>query len=240
MAGRPRHTSARLRNQSSSLQPGHSALQVLTQPSVRLIEPSPRVFRSASQPAHTDNGNGGPIPINFSASDMANENEMCPLCTIQVHDDGPGLFCEKCCSWFHTQCLFITDDEYRNLQGSNDAWFCDHCKSVLANRIKWANYEGESAISHAIRAAYSEIVCWRKNLFLLPRGKAAADFIKELSRLINLFVHKTKWERLALPLTFIFMPIMLQKPSKKSKARDHVKYLASRLEKWSRSRCIDG
>ena len=30
----------------------------------------------------------------------------------------------------------------------------------------------------------------------------------------------------------IFMPIMLQKPSKKSKAKDHARYLATRLERW--------
>ena len=30
----------------------------------------------------------------------------------------------------------------------------------------------------------------------------------------------------------IFMPLMLQKPSSKSKARDHVKYLEKRLKYW--------
>ena len=35
-------------------------------------------------------------------------------------------------------------------------------------------------------------------------------------------------------LVHIFMPIMLQKPSAKSKARDHSKYLAQRLEKWTK------
>ena len=87
-----------------------------TQPAVRVVEPSPRVIQGASQPAHFHNNqNGGPISINLNV-DPANENEKCPLCTLYVQDDGPGLFCEKCCTWFHPQCLFITEEE---LQASN-------------------------------------------------------------------------------------------------------------------------
>ena len=47
-----------------------------------------------------------------------------------------------------------------------------------------------------------------------------------------MFVNKTKWERLALPLVHIFIPIMLQLPSPKSKPRENAKYLTSRLERW--------
>ena len=45
-------------------------------------------------------------------------------------------------------------------------------------------------------------------------------------------VDKTKWERLALPLVHIFIPLMLQNPSPKSKPRVHSKYLTLRLTKW--------
>ena len=68
---------------------------------------------------------------------------------------------------------------------------------------------------------------------LVPRGKAGKDFITELTRIINLFVYATPWEGLALPLLHIFIPMMLQKPSSKSKAKDHAKYLKERLIKWS-------
>ena len=39
-------------------------------------------------------------------------------------------------------------------------------------------------------------------------------------------------------LLHIFMPIILQKPSAKSKARDHSKYLAQRLEKWTKGELV--
>ena len=66
----------------------------------------------------------------------------------------------------------------------------------------------------------------------MPRGKSGEKFIKELTRLLYLFVNKTAWESLSLQLVHIFIPIMLQKPSYKSKARDNAKYLLDRLEKW--------
>ena len=35
---------------------------------------------------------------------------------------------------------------------------------------------------------YSDIVCWKKNLFLLPSGKAIKDFVVEVSRLLQALV----------------------------------------------------
>ena len=54
-----------------------------------------------------------------------------------------------------------------------------------------------------------------------------------MTRLINLFNLPTKWSRIALAKLHIFIPLMLQKPSSKSKAKDHVKYLDRRLKLWN-------
>ena len=69
-------------------------------------------------------------------------------------------------------------------------------------------------------------------MFLVPRGKVGNAFIHELSRLISLFNDKTEWESVALRLVFIFIPMMLQKPSKNSWAKDHTIYLDKRLNLW--------
>ena len=69
-------------------------------------------------------------------------------------------------------------------------------------------------------------------MFLVPRGKVGNAFIYELSRLISLFNDKTEWESVALRLVFIFIPMMLQKPSKNSRAKDHTIYLDKRLNLW--------
>ena len=56
--------------------------------------------------------------------------------------------------------------------------------------------------------------------------------LKSSLSLINHFANKTPWQRLAVLLVHVFIPLMLQKPSSKSKPRDHTKYLKSRLERW--------
>ena len=69
---------------------------------------------------------------------------------------------------------------------------------------------------------------------MLPRGKAARDFLTELTRLINLFTFDTKWKPLALKFVHVFIPIMLQKPSPRSKAANNAKYLKDRLQMWEK------
>ena len=127
--------------------------------------------------------------------------------------------------------------DYFDEPNNDESWICRSCKQAEANQprtIYWGkSYKAEHDIETAINHAYKEIVGWTKNLFLLPRGNAGKNFICELTRLINMFVNKTAHERLSLCLVHIFMPIMLQKPSAKSKARDHSKYLAQRLVKWT-------
>ena len=45
-------------------------------------------------------------------------------------------------------------------------------------------------------------------------------------------MNDTKWKSLSLTLVHIFIPVMLQKPSAKSKAKQHVKYLSKCLQLW--------
>ena len=93
--------------------------------------------------------------------------------------------------------------------------------------------EGETSITNQIKLAYKEITKWKKNIFSLPRGKSGMDFLTRslLDYCISLWI-KTKWERIALSLVNIFIPLMMQKPSQRSKACDHTKYLSARHEKW--------
>ena len=195
---------------------------MLSQPVPRIMQPSPSVIRRISR---SQMQLGRPIALNVEVLN-------CPMCTLVVNDNDKALCCDLCSAWYHANCLLISEDEYNSMSGTPEKWFCDHCSSMRANKIRWGSFDGEDNISREINLAYQEIITWRKNLFTLPRGKSGTDFIKELTRLLYLFVDKTKWENIALSLVHIFIPLMLQKPSKKSKARDHTKYLMSRLEKW--------
>ena len=246
----PRETSA-VSQQSSSIPSMRPPNQPLTQPntvsSPIVIHPSPRnALRSRSE-GGDGTVDGGSVPhvdpLSFphtpSAAQTSHENVIngilsCPFCAVDVIDHDSALCCEQCHTWTHSGCLFMSEEEYDSWKLSPDSWFCDHCRAIRANRLKWGALAGETEISSEVRSAYEKIITWRKNFFTLPRGKAGSDFLKELTRLIHLFTDCTSWERLSLGLVHVFVPIMLQKPSKKSKAKDHAKYLAARLEKWTK------
>ena len=106
------------------------------------------------------------------------------------------------------------------------------CLLRKSNNVTWGDMVGELLIKNELTLIYDEIIRWKKNLFQLPRGGSAEKFIKELTRLIYLFVNKTAWKKVALQMVHVFIPLMLQKPSINSKARDHSKYLLTRLQSW--------
>ena len=113
------------------------------------------------------------------------EDVNCPICRVDVTQDVDGILCEMCHTWSHRTCLFMSEETFNNLYNSTESWQCATCLSIKSNKIKWGAVEGEEAIKAKIKSVYEEIITWRKNLFLVPRGKAGTDFIKELTRIIK-------------------------------------------------------
>ena len=144
-------------------------------------------------------------PIAEAEEETSDPN--CPVCREEVENGQPGICCDLCKSWHHRGCLHMTEAIYEELQASTDPWYCMRCLAIKGNKISWGTMEGEETITATIAETYKEVTTWKKNLFLLPRGKAGTDFIVELTRLINLFINDTKWSRIALPLVHIFIPI---------------------------------
>ena len=108
-------------------------------------------------------------------------------------------------------------------------------QTLLPSRdIEWGDMKGIQEIKHKIEATHQKIIVWQKNTFEPPRNSTGKDLIKELTRLINLYNSKTVWEPVALHLVTIFLPIMLQKPSSRSKNCDHSRYLKQRLDLWKK------
>ena len=73
---------------------------------------------------------------------------------------------------------------------------------------------------------------WRRNLFQVPTGKAGRLFIEKLTKTIVNFTSSTALEEVALTMTMIMPALLLQKPSRKSKTKEHVAYLDKRLKWW--------
>ena len=97
----------------------------------------------------------------------------------------------------------------------------------------WNNIVTGEQVCDFLISAYDEVVHWGPNVFLIPYGKAGKHFIKELARLYQAFAEDTALSSIALMACSVLQPLLLQKPYKQSKAKDHSAHLLRRLELWN-------
>ena len=83
-----------------------------------------------------------------------------------------------------------------------------------------------------IDGIYENIVRWMKNLFMLPSGKAGKEFIRLNTEWMNIFNNHGIFQAIALKVVMVLPGLLLQKPSSKSKAKEHTKLLEERLRLW--------
>ena len=67
---------------------------------------------------------------------------------------------------------------------------------------------------------------------MVPTGAGGKKFIDEISRLVNLWTNDTQLVNIALKAIHVIPALLVQKPSKASKAKDHLKALERRLRLW--------
>ena len=109
---------------------------------------------------------------------------------------------------------------------------------LASANFQWGLLNGEE-FAHAIQCAYSEIVHWRRNVFLVPSGKAGKQFIRQITSLFLAFAQGAALESVALQAVMVACALLLQKPHSTSKCRDHVSALERRLRAWTNGD-IDG
>ena len=97
----------------------------------------------------------------------------------------------------------------------------------------WGNSLKGNDILKAVNDAYSKTIKWKINLFKIPSGKSGKGFIEEMSKIVGYYINGTGMEEVAIKLLMIMPPLLLQKPSKKSKTKMHVEYLEKRLKWWT-------
>ena len=96
----------------------------------------------------------------------------------------------------------------------------------------WGNLSSPE-FDKLLDTTYDEVVHWRRNCFSVPFGKAGRDFVSELSRLYLVYGSASTLEAVALKAATVLPILLLQKPSKRSKTKDHTKCLERRLASWS-------
>ena len=94
------------------------------------------------------------------------------------------------------------------------------------------NIEGK-VFADLIDKYYNESMKFRKNLFLVPNGSTGKKFVALLSEWITYFNSNSTFHGMAMKVVMTLPNLLLQKPSAKSKAREHTLILEQRLQHWN-------
>ena len=94
--------------------------------------------------------------------------------------------------------------------------------------IIWSNLS-YNEVSKIMDNLYNEIVKFRRNLFKLPTGKSGKNFIEEITFWLRQLNANTKLNGIAMKIFMILPSLLLQKPSSRSKAKEHSDCLQRRL-----------
>ena len=98
---------------------------------------------------------------------------------------------------------------------------------LQAETFYWDGIKGSETVI-MLKNCYEKIVYWRRNLFLLPKGSSGKNYLRETTRLLNSWVEKSPLRQCAMTAIHVMPALLLQKPSKSSKSKDHVMALEKR------------
>ena len=98
--------------------------------------------------------------------------------------------------------------------------------------FKWKDLTGEDCVV-LINRCYSKAVHWIPNLFMIPYRKQGKLFIKELTHLFRLYSEDSAMECITLKVALVFPILVLQKPHRRSKVKDHLNALEWWLKLWN-------
>ena len=102
---------------------------------------------------------------------------------------------------------------------------------VMDMVFNWGDIDGKT-FTERVELIYEKVAYWKKNLFLLPTGKSGKLYIDESVKLLNSWVEGTALHNIAFKTIMIMPNLLLQKPSKNSKAKDHLTALEIRMQSW--------
>ena len=86
-------------------------------------------------------------------------------------------------------------------------------EAQVRERYYWKEVP-ESIFERDIQQVYGKIAYWRKKIFMEPSGGGGKKFIKEITRLINLWTDNSPLENIALKAIYVMPALLHQKPNK--------------------------
>lgn len=116
-----------------------------------------------------------------------------------------------------------------NLSGSSES---DTVLENGSNLLGWGSHT-DPELAILFKSIYEELVHWRKDLFKLPSGAAGKRYLQMKTQLIESWCEgKQPVCEVALKIVMVMPGILLQKPCKKTTAKQHTEYLNKRLNLW--------
>ena len=169
----------------------------------------------------------------------AGSSNSCSECGKDFyHQDSKCICCDFCEGWFHISCCGLTLEDYWYYSTPSESWACEKCSSlppyepsVDISEARWGSIHGQDLVT-TFELIHRKVASWKPNVFKVPSGASGKALVSEITRLIDLWLNKTKFEAVAIAALQVFGTLMLQKPSKSSKNRDHIRHLTIRLRKW--------
>ena len=171
--------------------------------------------------------NGGEKIHNKTVLDQG--REICQLkCSVcaKVFKTNRGLnahMTRKCCKSLLVNGLTENLDKVKTVN--------DDASSIRQNNV-WGDHSYDDLLQ-ICNSVYDEVVYWKKHLFKLPSGKTGKRYIKEMTRLIDLWNDNSLYiSNFSLKLLMVMPSLLLLKPCRKSTSKQHTEYLNSRMELW--------
>ena len=95
----------------------------------------------------------------------------------------------------------------------------------------WGDSSGDSFVKNLL-SAYAEVVHWKRNVFLVPSGSSGKAFVRELARLLRTLTEGSALAPVAMTAIITMPHLLLQKPTPKSRSKDHKLHLDRWLGLW--------
>ena len=147
----------------------------------------------------------------------------------------------------------LSDREYELLQRA-EKFYCEPCESLMpgvpnlpeptvlpnaaSEKLEWGSVI-QSKFCQSVNSAYESIVHFRSNLFNVPSGADGKLFVRELTFWIKqINSSQSQLNSVALKAFMTLPALILQKPSKNSKSKEHTSCVKRRLELWKKGDII--
>ena len=131
----------------------------------------------------------------------------------------------------HPQAPLEVDSNTSTAPDQNSSDLTWPLPSLEVPNFVWGNVPGEELCA-LMNQAYEEVVHWRRNLFQIPSGSTGKAFVTELARLYQVYADGSSLESMSMKACTVAPILLLQKPSRTSKSKDHVNHLQRRLDLW--------